>query len=221
MTKIVRNILLVGSSLLLLSALTIACGQQNNRVNINNTNPISSSIGYKANPGKEVAAHSLKLNPSKGLVYLLNQKNQPFTGTSISHYPNGEKAATIEYIKGKKHGKYYKWFTDGTKSFEANYINGKQDGKTETWWKNGNKRSTSNYENGVPNGIQQQWYKSGAKFKKMNLINGREEGLQQSWRENGKLYNNYEARNGRIFGLKRAALCYELDQEVVQFDSKK
>lgn len=48
-------------------------------------------------------------------------------------------------------------------------------------------------------------------------MNGREEGMQKAWRENGKIYNNYEAKNGRIFGLKRANLCYELENEEVQF----
>jgi antitoxin component YwqK of YwqJK toxin-antitoxin module len=69
---------------------------------------------------------------------------------------------------------------------------------------------------GVPHGIQKQWYQSGAKFKHLSLNHGIEEGLQQSWRENGKIYNNYEAKNGRIFGLKRANLCYELEEEIIQ-----
>ena len=42
---------------------------------------------------------------------------------------------------------------------------------------------------------------------------GQEEGLQRAWRQNGKLYVNYEAKHGRIFGLKRASLCYELNDE--------
>ncbi|MFK7981436.1 MAG: toxin-antitoxin system YwqK family antitoxin, partial [Saprospiraceae bacterium] len=70
---------------------------------------------------------------------------------------------------------------------------------------------------GIGNGEQKEYYKSGAKFKLKHLINGKEEGIQQSWRENGKIYNNYEAKNGRIFGLKRASLCYELEEEIVQY----
>ena len=34
--------------------------------------------------------------------------------------------------------------------------------------------------------------------------------------QNGKIYNNYEAKNGRIFGLKRASLCFQLEDEIVQ-----
>ena len=79
-------------------------------------------------------------------------------------------------------------------------------------------RSESNFKMGIAEGEQWQWYKSGAKFKRRQLVNGREEGIQQSWRENGKIYNNYEAKNGRIFGLKRANLCFELDNEIVQYE---
>ncbi|MEM9833205.1 MAG: toxin-antitoxin system YwqK family antitoxin [Bacteroidota bacterium] len=160
-----------------------------------------------------VQANTLVLNPQEGLVYY---QGLPFTGTSVSYFTNQEKATSIDYIDGKRHGRYIKWLDNGTKSFESNYKDGKRNGTTCTWWRNGNLRSKSNYESGIPNGIQQQWYVSGAKFKRMNLIDGKEHGLQQSWRENGKLYNNYEAKNGRIFGLKRAELCYELDNEIVQ-----
>jgi antitoxin component YwqK of YwqJK toxin-antitoxin module len=50
----------------------------------------------------------------------------------------------------------------------------------------------------------------------MAIVNGQEEGMQKAWRENGKIYNNYEAKNGRIFGLKRASLCFQLEDEIVQ-----
>ncbi|GJM34178.1 MAG: hypothetical protein DHS20C18_31790 [Saprospiraceae bacterium] len=156
----------------------------------------------------------LELKPQEGLVYY---QGRPFTGISVAYYPDGEKAETIEYLNGKKHGLYKKWFEHGALSFESHYSAGKQHGLTKSWWSNGNLRTASHYEEGVPHGIQKQWYKSGARFKQMQLVFGKEEGLQQSWRENGKIYNNYEAKNGRIFGLKRANLCYELEDENIQY----
>ena len=47
---------------------------------------------------------------------------------------------------------------------------------------------------------------------------GKEEGIQQAFRKNGDLFANYEARAGRFFGLKKSALCYELEDEDVQFE---
>lgn len=161
-----------------------------------------------------VKKEALALHPEEGLVYF---DDKPFTGTSVSHYPNGVPASSCEYVKGKKHGLYRKWFENAMLSFESTYVNGKKHGTTRTWWKNGKLRSISKYDRGVPDGVQEQWYISGAKFKKMQLSHGREEGLQQSWRENGKVYNNYEAKNGRIFGLKRASLCYQVEDEKIQY----
>ena len=165
---------------------------------------------------KKVERSSLELNPNEGLVYY---QNEPFTGTSVSYYHNGNLAEFIDYLDGKKHGFFRKFFENSELSFDSQYINGKQHGTAKSWWENGNLRAALNYENGIAHGMQKQWYKSGAKFKFIHLVNGREEGLQQSWRENGKLYNNYEARNGRIFGLKRANLCYDLDNEKIQLAS--
>ena len=159
-----------------------------------------------------VQESSLKLQPEKG-VFLY--QGRPFTGASVAYYPNGIKATQTIFLDGKKHGTCQKWFEDGTLSFESSYLAGKQHGMTHTWWRNGNLRSTSRFEQGVPHGVQEQWYVSGAKFKRRKLEQGHESGLQQSWRENGKLYNNYEAKNGRIFGLKRAALCYQLNDETL------
>ena len=65
--------------------------------------------------------------------------------------------------------------------------------------------------------MQKKWYVTGELFKQTNINQGREEGMQQAWRKNGKLYVNYEAKNGRIFGMRKANLCYELDDEKIQF----
>lgn len=157
---------------------------------------------------------STELRPLEGLVYY---KDKPFSGTSVKYYNKNAKAAAIQYLAGKKEGLYQKWFPNGLLSFEAYYLAGRQDGITKTWWKNGVLRSESRSKKGVQDGIQLQWYQSGSKFKRQIIVNGQEQGIQKAWRENGKIYNNYEAKNGRIFGLKRANLCFELAEEVVQY----
>ena len=166
-----------------------------------------------SNTTLSVAADSLSMRVDEGLMYY---QNKVFTGTSIQYSDTGIKTISITYANGKKEGLYRKWFEDESLAFEAQYLDGKQHGTSKSWWKNGKLRSASNFKNGVVDGIQQQWYKSGAKFKKFSIANGQEEGLQQAWRENGKIYNNYEAKHGRIFGLKRANLCYKLEDENIQ-----
>ncbi len=178
----------------------------------NEENPALESV---LNESEFVHHDSLTLLVTKG-IYV--NHNVPFTGKAFTTYSNGQMASVTTFENGKKHGTDQKWFRDGTLSYEAFYDQGKKDSINRTWWKNGNLRSESQFKQGVADGAQWQWYKSGSKFKKRQLANGREEGIQQSWRENGKLYNNYEAKNGRIFGLKRASLCYELDNEEVQYE---
>ncbi len=197
--------------LLILCNVVFACTYSSNQQSTQAG--VSISTVSTSSPTSIVTADSLLLNPNKGLIYY---QGKPFTGTSVSYFKNGQQAKRIDYVNGKKQGFYKKWFVDGLLSFESQYVNGKQHGLTSTWWSNGNLRSESNYVAGIPDGVQKQWYKSGAKFKVIHLSRGKEEGLQQSWRENGKLYNNYEAKNGRIFGLKRANLCYELDNEQIK-----
>lgn len=47
---------------------------------------------------------------------------------------------------------------------------------------------------------------------------GKEEGMQQAFRKNGDLFVNYEARNGRIFGMKKAALCFGIEDKNIQYE---
>ena len=161
----------------------------------------------------EVLKSEVELRPNEGLVYY---KNQPFTGRVMEYYSNGMLAEEIQFQEGIKHGIYQKWFADGTLSYTSTYLNGLPDGISRSWWSNGNLRSEVRQVKGKLDGLQTQWYKSGAKFKERNMNMGLEEGMQRSWRENGKVYNNYEAKHGRIFGLKRASLCFQLDDEEIQ-----
>jgi len=194
--KVLKN--LIGLALLICF---FSCTQNNKSI------PNSTEIST-------IHTDSLTLIPAKGLIFY---QDKPFSGTALTYNELGKTVVSIDYLNGIKHGWHKKWFDDGTLSFEANYRDGKRHGITKSWWKNGNIRSESNFVNGIAQGVQMQWYQSGVKFKRINLKDGKEEGLQQSWRENGKIYNNYEAKNGRIFGLKRANLCYELEEEVVQY----
>ena len=92
--------------------------------------------------------------------------------------------------------------------------------KKKSWVNDVNHTMVShlNYYMGKAHGIQMKWYPTGEIFKVLNLHMGIEEGMQRAFRKNGALYANYEARNGRVFGLKKAALCYSLEDEKVQYE---
>jgi len=164
---------------------------------------------------KQLVDKSLtQLLPNKGLVYYIDE---PFSGSTFQLNNDGDTTEILSYHKGIRHGRYLKYFDQNRVSYSSNYVNGKMEGDVFSYWNNGNMRSKNMFSNGSLNGLQKEWYKSGAFFKELNYLDGKEEGMQKAYRENGKIYSNYEAKNGRIFGLKRSNLCYELEDEVVQY----
>ncbi len=161
-----------------------------------------------------VSKDLLILNASEGKWYY---ELKPFSGYAVKFHSNKMLEEKVGYYEGKKEGLAQKWFSDGLLQKESFYIANHLDGVVKIWWPNGNIASEANYIKGTRNGVQKKWFTNGQLSKRTNLIDGKENGMQQAWLENGKLYVNYEAKNGRVFGLKRANLCYKLENEIVQF----
>lgn len=165
-------------------------------------------------PAIEVQKAELVLIPKEGKWYY---NGMPFDGFAMDYYQNGAKKEQTGFFEGKRQGLSQTWYpTNGVLKKDINYLANRKDGKSHSFNANGVLVSESNFINGVVHGIQRKWYPSGKIFKEMKINMGKEEGMQKVWWENGKLYVNYEAKNGRIFGLKRSALCYELENEIVQ-----
>lgn len=142
-----------------------------------------------------------------------------FSGLVESYYEDGSIKQRFGVLKGLRQGAALDWFEDGHLKFSANYHQGRLHGEKKIWYENSNHQLASqlNYHQGKLNGIQMKWYATGEIFKLLNLNMGQEEGIQQAFRKNGVLYANYEAREGRVFGLKRASLCFELEEETLVF----
>lgn len=163
----------------------------------------------------EIEAEALTLDSDQGIFF---HKDEPFSGTAVTYFEDGSLEKRTTYLNGKKHGLLQKWSAPDTFAYESNYKENRRHGTATFWWANGNIRGEAQYIEGKLHGIQRQWYQSGAMFKELHYEYGVASGIQRAWRENGKLYANYEARNGRIYGLKRANLCYELDDEKIVYN---
>ena len=204
---IIKEHLQISSRLLLVSSSMIVLGCVSD-----NSNTAVSDCS-KSFDGIEISMEQMDLDKKTGLY---KYRDIPFTGIAIRKNNNNNVIESMSLISGKRNGLHSKWFDSGVLSFEVQYTNGLRDGISKTWWVNGNLRSQYSYEKDALQGKQFQYYQSGLPFKELTFVKGKEDGMQKSWRENGKLYNNYEAKNGRIFGLKRADLCFQLDDEKVQ-----
>ena len=143
-----------------------------------------------------------------------------FSGYSMSYYPEGMVKERIGILNGKKQNESEIYYRDSSYRSYALYHKGKLHGVKKTWSRDSSHTllSHGSFYLGKAHGVQKKWYPSGELFKVMNMNMGREEGIQQAYRKNGVLYANYEAKEGRIFGLKKAALCYDVDDGNVQLN---
>lgn len=139
----------------------------------------------------------------------------PYSGYATSFFQDSTLSQQVGFSQGKKEGKAYRWHPDGHLRQSASYHQGKLHGEKKVWSPGATHVLLSHlsYHHGKPHGAQTTWYPTGELHKKLTLHMGREEGIQQAYRTNGALYANYEAKNGRIFGLKKATLCFGLEDE--------
>jgi len=143
-----------------------------------------------------------------------------YSGLVETYYPNKTLKEKFGILKGKKQGVEKHYFPDGHLAKLSHYHQGKLHGEKKVWSADAAHVILShlNYHLGKVHGVQKKWYPTGELFKLLHVNMGAEEGLQQAFRKNGDLFANYEARDGKIYGLRKSALCFELDDEKVQYD---
>jgi len=166
-------------------------------------------------PDVQVDRDELTLRPMEGKWYYADK---PFSGHAVDCHPDGRKSEDVGCYNGRKEGIAQKWYPNGELQKESYYRANHLEGVVRIW-SPGPQRALvaeSNYVEGTRHGLQRRWFSSGQLQRSTHFNMGMEEGLQQSWLENGKIYVNYEAKNGRTFGLRKATLCYELDDEKIK-----
>ncbi len=191
--------------------LFISCSEQKGKPSISDNTDLLLEV-----PETIVAKSALHYD-RKTSVWTLN--DQLYSGFAVSYYPDSNLKEKFGILHGKKQNKFIQWYPDGHFKNVADYHKGKLHGQKKIWSSDSAHILIAhfNYDKGKPHGEQKKWYPSGELFKRMNMSKGKEEGIQQAYRKNGALYANYEAKNGRIFGLKKAALCYGLEDENVRY----
>jgi antitoxin component YwqK of YwqJK toxin-antitoxin module len=207
--KEVQAPLIKGSLLLLIFLNLSACAKTAKK-----TIEVSEQqIVYKEITALEVPKNAIELSPEKGMWYY---QGIPFNGYAVTYYANEKIAERIGYFNGKKEGVAKKWFKNGVPQKISHYRENRLHGVETIWWSTGALAAKFTYNHGFKDGTQQRWYTNGQLSRKTNYTKGKEEGIQQAWLENGKIYVNYEAKNGRSFGLRKAKLCFALENEIVQ-----
>jgi len=192
------------------SMLLLVCCQSNN---ISNQEVLIEN--YLKLPDTTFLLENLKFDKSKALWF---HGDILASGTVLSYYPNDSLKQKFGIFRGRKQNESFDWYPDGHLRNYTNYQKGKLHGIKKTWTSDSLHVQIAefNFKNGHGHGKQTKWYNTGELYQELNLNMGKEEGMQKAYRKNGDLYANYEARDGRIFGLKKAALCFELENEIIQ-----
>ena len=141
-----------------------------------------------------------------GLVYEVGAAD-PYTGTVVEHYSNGQKKIEGNVVNGKPEGVKTEWYENGQKRVERNYVNGKQEGIETKWYENGQKKVENNYVNGKPEGIETEWYENGQKRTEGNVVNGQYNGVFTRWDENGQKLSETCFRNDLEFVWQEGQPC--------------
>lgn len=198
----------------LLGSIMISCTENSNEKKVD---LLDLDVASVAIPDRVMNKSSLNYD-NRTSIWSLN--NEPFSGFMVSFHQDSTLKEKTGILDGKKQNQFIQWFPDGKLKQLAHYHKGKLHGEKKLW-----STDTShilithlNYHLGKAHGEQKQWYPTGELYKKLNMNMGKEEGIQQAFRKNGDLYANYEAKEGRIFGLKKAALCYGLEDENIKYE---
>ena len=168
-------------------------------------------------PNKSVDISVLTYNNLQS-EWLLN--DELYSGYAISHYSDSTLKQKFGIFNGRKQNEAIEWYPNGTMKSISHYHAGRLHGENKKWGADSAHILIShlNYSNGKLQGVQKKWYVTGEPFKILNMNEGVEEGMQKAFRKNGVVFANYEAKNGRIFGMKKAALCFDLEDEKVVYE---
>lgn len=200
------------SALALLSVLVTGCAEKSGEI------PVPTAIlkDTLVEIPNVITSDSILNYDNKKSLWTLNE--DLYSGYSVSWHQDSTLATKTGIYKGRKQGRAIRWYPDGHLRQVANYERGKLHGVRKTWSSDTDHVLIAqlSYQMGKAHGEQKKWYPTGELYKVLNLNMGEEEGIQRAFRKNGVLYANYEAKNGRIFGLKKASLCYGLEDENIK-----
>ena len=201
--------------LFLLALLHIACTEKTIKKRAEVLTPADTSLTI---PNITVDRSQLHYDHTSSLWTL---ETELYSGYAVSHYHDEVLKEKIGFLNGRKQNQATQWYPDGHVKRISHYHQGKLHGMKKSWSpeKGHVLVSKLSYHMGKAHGEQRFWYPSGELYKVLHLNMGTEEGMQQAFRKNGDLYANYEAKEGRIFGLKKAALCYGLEDETIRYEN--
>ena len=106
-----------------------------------------------------------------GILFKKGESN-PYSGTSIDKYSNGNIQREYNYLNGKEHGICRWFFENGKIKMEATYIEGKENGVLVLYNEKGFKEFEESYKLGIPDGAWIWFNEDGTKNQIEYFTNG-------------------------------------------------
>jgi len=154
----------------------------------------------------------------------MNKTNQSDANikTHISYHPDGkQKLSETEWLNGKRHGKFLRWYENGDLEEACTWKYGQRHGQYNAWFPFGVKKEESKWYHGLCHGQYKRWVLTGSTrvlVEKSNWICGQKEGLYQEWNDYNIMIEEsnwlYGRKHGRCRVWSRYGLIVE-DQEYI------
>ena len=100
----------------------------------------------------------------KGIKYIIlpdGSSNEPFTGSVIEKYDNGQLTGKTAYKAGKPEGSSELYYENGQLKFKGTFRDGKQVGRYSHYYENGQLRFKGIYKDGKHEGSTESYYENG------------------------------------------------------------
>jgi antitoxin component YwqK of YwqJK toxin-antitoxin module len=172
--------------------------------------PVFFSCGSR---GPEVVnASDNRLTSRAGILY---RDTKTFTGEIFALNPgSGDTVQIMNYLNGKEHGTWKKFFGRGKIQEIRRFDHGKKTGMYAVWWENGGLKLKYHFNEDEYEGICREWNEKGILIREMNYAKGHEDGAQKTFYDNGKVRANYVIVNGRRYGLLGTKNCVNASDSV-------
>lgn len=126
--------------------------------------------------------------------------SEPFTGITVSYWPDGKKRLETVYRAGQRVKQTH--YKDGHKEHETEYRDGREHGTATVWDKSGQVVAMTEYRDGERHGRQTKWYKNGQKYEEGEYRNDRKTGKWIRWSRKGAKIAEIVYRDGEVISRK-------------------
>ena len=92
---------------------------------------------------------------------ITNYKGDPFSGTLVKNYENGQLEKKVTYKDGKEHSVYETYYKNGQLEWKVTYKDGKLHGVSESYYEDGQLEKKVTFKHGELDGVWEDYDKEG------------------------------------------------------------